>query len=463
MLLMNSRPTPLSLIHATSNETPPPTMPAMKIMRRTDGERPSTEGSIAASSSAASKTTSEAGDSGNDAERGGSSAKDRLTLTREEREAKYQEARERIFRDFSESKTPETSGESNANVSRSSSTSGRKKAHRQKTPHDDSFEARSQFNAYYPGMHYSNGSVPYGMGMQDPSFPSQPYMVGPGVVPSNMGYMPSQNSVMHPGQVNMNTAPQCPISVSPQMSATGPWQNGPTSQQMPYTGYLINQSPAMAPAKPAAAIGNYPVSNNAQFQATPAAWSSPPYQAAYPQPTHRNQAPIPWSNYQTQPLSATPYPYTQYPGQPLNTGLPTHAASHPLQGNFNRSPFNPQTRSFVPGGATGLGRPPNTNFPPNIGPYSTMQANFQPQWNQEQVGGNLSRGTIPGGRDSIAKFGTPAHLPPKPPPSEVPSDFELKHRNANAASNSYPNNTVPPSQNGPLVVSGGTGVPRPNQ
>lgn len=147
----------------------------------------------------------------------------------------------------------------------------------------------------------------------------------------------------------------------------------------------------------------------------------------------------------------------------MNTGLPNHAASHPLQGNFNRSPFNPQTRSFVPGGATGFGRPPNNNVPPSMAPYSTMQANVQPQWNQEQVGGNLSRGPIQGGRDSIAKFGTPAHLPPKPPPSEVPSDFELKHRNATPASNSYPNNTAPPSQNGPLVVSGGTGVPRPNQ
>ncbi|KAL4785125.1 hypothetical protein BJX76DRAFT_325676 [Aspergillus varians] len=461
-------PTPLSLIHAATNSTTPPTLPAMKIMRRTDGERPSTEGSIAASSSAPSKATSEAGDSGNDAEPGDSSAgatpaKDRFTLSREEREAKYQEARERIFRDFSESKTPEMSGEPNTDMSRSSSASGRKKAHRQKTPRDDSFEARSQFNAYYPGMQYTNGSLPYNMGMQDPSFPSQPYMVGPGVVPTNMGYMPSQNGAMYPGQVNMNTPPHCPMPVSPQMSTSGPWQNGPAPQQLPYAGYSINQSPAMTSAKPAAPLGNYPVSNSVQFQATPTAWPSPPYQGAYPQPTHRNQAPIPWPNYQAQPLSTPAYPYTQYPSQPLNSGLPSHPGSHPLPGSFNRSHFNPQTRSFVPGGAAGPGRHPNNHGPSTMGSYSTMQANAQAQWNQEQVGANLARGAPPGGKDSIAKWGTPSHLPPKPPPSEVPSDFELKNRNANTVGHSYSGNTIPTPQNGPLVVSGGTGVSRPNQ
>ncbi|KAL2832013.1 hypothetical protein BDW59DRAFT_114441 [Aspergillus cavernicola] len=465
-------PSPLSIIHAATNDTTPPTIPAMKIMRRTDGERPSTEGSIAASSSAHSKPTSEAGDSGNDAERGGSSAeatpaKDKLSLTREEREAKYQQARERIFRDFSESKTPDMNGESNTNVSRSSSTSGRKKAHRQKTPHDDSFEARSQFNAYYPGLQYSaNGSVPYNTGIQDPSFPNQPYMVGPGVLPINMGYMPGQNSSMYPSQVNMSTAPQHQMPVSPQMGTSGPWQNASVHQQSPYTGYSIKQSPAMASAKPVTALNNYPVSNSMQYQAPPA-WSSPPYQGAYPQPSHRNQAPIPWSNYQPQPLNTTPYPYAQYPGPPLNTTVPNHSGSHPLPGSYNRSHFNPQTRSFVPGGAAGLGRHPNTNSPSSMASYSSMQANVQNQWtgyqdvsikNQELVGHNMPRV----GKDSIAKWGTPSHLPPKPPPSEVSTEFELKQRNASSASHPYSTNTMPSSNSGPLVVSGGTGLPRPN-
>ncbi|KAL4877180.1 hypothetical protein BJY04DRAFT_222311 [Aspergillus karnatakaensis] len=469
-------PTPLSHLHAAINGTPPPTAPTMKIMRRSDGERPSTEGSIAASSSAPSKATSEAGDSGNDVEHGGSSAgatpaKDRFSLTREEREAKYQEARERIFRDFSESKTPEVNGEPNTDMSRSSSSSGRKKAQRQKTPHDDSFEARSQFNAYYPGAHSTNGSIPYTMSVQDASFPNQPYMVGPGVVPNNVGYMPNQTGAMYPAQVNMNPGSHYPIPVSPQMSTSGPWQGGPVPQQPPYTGYSMAQSPAVASAKPAATLNNYPVPNNVQYQATPPGWSSPPYQGAYPQPSHRNQAPVPWSSYQAQPLNTTTYPFTQYPGQPLNTGLPSHSGPHPLPESFNRSHFNPQTRSFVPGGSSGPVRHPNKSNPPTMGPYSNMQAPVQPQWtgyqdvnskNQESLAANVSRGTLPGSKDSIAKWGTPSHLPPKPPPSQVPSEFELKHRNANSASHSFSSAPVPASKNGPLVVSGGTGVPRPN-
>ncbi|KAL4905737.1 hypothetical protein BDW74DRAFT_151931 [Aspergillus multicolor] len=473
-------PTPLSLIHAATNSGPLPTPPAMKIMRRTDGERPSTEGSIAASSSSPSKPTSEAGDSSNDAERGGSSAgatpaKDRMSLSREEREAKYQEARERIFRDFSESKTPEVIGEANTNMSRSSSTSGRKKTHRQKTPHDDSFEARSQFNAYYPGMQYANSSMPYNMGMQDPSFQSQPYMVGPGVVPNNMGgYIPSQNGMMYHGQVSMNPASPYTMPVSPQMGTSSTWQTGSSAQQMPYTGYPVNQSPAMTSAKPVAPLNNYPLSNNVQFQGTPAAWSSPPYQGAYPQTTQRNQpqALVPWPTYQTQPLPTTSYPYTQYPGQALNTGLSNHSGSHPLPGSFNRSHFNPQTRSFVPGSTAGPVRHSNKNSPSSVGSYTNIQSSAQTQWagypdingkNLEQVGTNLNRGPLPGGKDSIAKWGTPSHLPPKPPPSEVPSDFEMKHRNVNSANHSYSSNAIQHLQNGPLVVSGDTGVSRPSQ
>ncbi|KAL3480102.1 hypothetical protein BJX99DRAFT_221270 [Aspergillus californicus] len=466
-------PTLLSLVHASTDSTPPPTMPAMKIMRRTDVERPSTEGSIAASSSGPSMATSEAGDSSNDPERGGSSAgvtpaKDRLSLTREEREAKYHEARERIFRDFSESKTPEMNGDSNTNVSRSSSTSGRKKAQRQKTPHDDSFEARSQFNAYYPGIQYNNGSAPFNMAMQDPSYPSQPYMVGPGVIPANnMGYMPGQNGAIFTGQANMNGSQHYQIPVSPQMSTSNPWQSGSVPQP-PYTGYPINQSPAMASAKPTAAMSNYSPSNPMQYQATPSGWSSPPCQPAYPQPALRNPAPIPWPNYQPQALNTTSFPYTQYQGQSVNTGVLNHPGSHPLPGSFSRSHFNPQTRSFVPGDAAGMGRHPSMNNASNMGPYTSMQASVQPQWcghqevgsrYPEQVGTIMPRGTLPGGKDSIAKWGTPSHLPPKPPPSEVPSEFELKHRNA---SSSHSGNTIPSSNNGPLVVSGGTSLTRPN-
>ncbi|THC92220.1 hypothetical protein EYZ11_008313 [Aspergillus tanneri] len=429
-------PTPLSVLHASTNSTPPPAMPAMKIMRRTDGERPYTEGSIAASSGIPSKTGSEAGDSGNDGDRGSSSAgatpaKDRMALTREEREAKYHEVRERIFRDFPESKSSENaSGDLGTNMSRSSSTSGRKKTQRQKTPHDDSFEVRSQFNAYYPGMHYTQGSLPYNMTMNDPSFHGQPCMVGPGVSPPGTSYVHSgQNGGMF--STPMNSTPQYPMPVSPQMATSGPWQNGAMPQQSPYSGYAtFNQSPAVTAAKPSPAMNSYPIPNSMQFQHTPPGWSSPPYHGGYQQPTHRNQPPMPWPNYQSQTFNPTSYPYTQYPGQPMNPGVQSHSSAHPLPGSFTRPAFNPQTRSFVPAGAP-LARHPSKSNQHGMVSYPAMQAGVQPQ------------GAALGGRDSIAKWGTPSHLPPKPPPSEVPSDFDLKHRASS-------------------VVSGGTSLPRSN-
>ncbi|KAF7595784.1 hypothetical protein BBP40_004915 [Aspergillus hancockii] len=464
-------PTPLSAIHATADNTPPPAMPAMKIMRRTDSERPSTEGSAAASSAFASKNGSEAGDSANDGERGSSSAgatpaKDRLTLTREEREAKYQEARERIFRDFPEAKSSDsTNGDQGSNMSRSSSINGRKKAQRQKTPHDDSFEARSQFNIFYPGVHYPQGPVPYPAAMNDTSFTGQPCMVGPGVNPPGMGYTHSgqQNGAVYPNHMNMNPMPHYSMPVSPQMAASGPWQNGAVPQQSPYSGYAsISQSPAMTSTKSSPALNSFSVPNAVQFQHTPPGWSSAPYHGGYQQTSHRNQPPPPWTNYPSQPVNPTSYPYGQYPGQPMNSG---NTAVYPLPGSFSRSPFNPQTRSFVPGGTT-LARHPSKTGQHGINSFTTMQPGVQSQWAGYQepsksleavasVATSTHRGPPAVSRDSIAKWGTPSHLPPKPPPSEVPSDFELKHRAGAPTTHPYPGSALPNNKNGPLVVSGG--------
>ncbi|KAE8354477.1 hypothetical protein BDV28DRAFT_131020 [Aspergillus coremiiformis] len=464
-------PTPLPAIHPQTNNTPPPAMPTMKIMRRNDIERPSTEGSAAAGSAFASKTGSEAGESANDGERGSSSAgatpaKDRMALTREEREAKYQEARERIFRDFPEAKSSEsTNGDQGTNMSRSSSTNGRKKTQRQKTPHDDSFEARSQFNVYYPGIHYPQGGPgSYNLAMNDPSFTGQPCMVGPGVTPPGVSYTHNgQNGSMYPSHMNVGSMPHFPMPVSPQMTSSGPWQNGAVPQQSPYSGYAsINQPPAMASAKSSPALNNYPLPNPTPFQHTPPGWSSPPYPGGYQQPSHRNQLPMPWTNHPSQTVNLASYPYAPYPGQPMNPG---NTAIHPLPGNFNRSPFNPQTRSFVPGD-TPLARHPSKGGQHGMNSYPALQPGMQPHWAGYQetsknletaasVATNTPRGPPGGGRDSIAKWGTPSHLPPKPPPSEVPSDFDLKHRTGTATAHPYSGSSHPNNKNGPLVVTGG--------
>ncbi|KAJ6190183.1 hypothetical protein N7519_000204 [Penicillium mononematosum] len=437
-------PTPLSDIHAACNSTPPPVVPAMKIMRRNDGGQ--FEGSIGGSSNP-SKANSEDGDSGPDGERHGSSsgatpAKDRMALTREEREAKYHEVRERIFRDFPDSaKSDPASGDSNPNMSRSSSASGRKKNQRQRTPHDDSFEVRSQFNAYYPGMQYGNGTAQYNAPVNDGSYPNQvPYLVGPGVPPPSGGYMPSgQNGAIYPGQLNMNmnAVSQYP-AMPPQVASNGSWQGGNMPQQSPYSGYASMNQPSSNASSPA--MNNYAVPNVAPYQQTPN-WSSPPFPTNFQQSPHQRNGPVHWPNYPQQPMASNmppnmppnvgpnmpsnmgAYPYAQYPGQHMNPALQHSAGSHAaMQAGYARSHFNPQTRSFIPGGAP-LGRHPNKSQH-TMQPYGNMQSGVQPQWNgyPEPVPNRTMDSTpamnsnrVPTGpRDSIAKWGTPAHLPPNP-------------------------------------------------
>lgn len=451
-------------------------------MRRNGLERPSADGSVAASSSAPSKATSETGESGLDGDRCGSSsgatpAKDRMNLTREEREAKYQEVRERIFRDFPDSAKSDT-GDSNPNMSRSSSTSGRKKNQRQRTPQDDGFEARSQFNAYYPGTQYSNGTMSYNGAMNDGYPPnSVPYLVGPGAQPPPGGYVAAgQNNAMHPAQVNMNNMPQYQMAVSPQMASNGSWQGGNMPQQSPYSGYAsMNPSGMMSQqssAKPSPAMNNYAMPPSQNYPQA-SNWNSPLYSANFQQSSHqRNQPPVHWPNYPQQ-QSMTPNmaanPYAQFPGQHLNSAMQNQAGGPGMPGGYGRSHFNPQTRAFIPGGAllprhAGRGAQP---MPYGGNGQPTLPA--QPQWNgypelmqprgQDQSPIHSVRTASVGSRDSIAKWGTPSHLPPKPPPSEVPSEFDLTGRGGP----SFQSNGIPTAaRNGPLVVSGGAGAAKTN-
>lgn len=482
-MLTSFSPTPLSHLRPVeSHNTPPPNGPAMKIMRRNEDRNVGENGTT--NSSGPSKPVSEAdGDGGNDEDRGGSSAgatpaKDRSAMTREEREAKYQEARERIFRDFPESKSVDSSaGDNSANISRSSSTSGRKKNFRQKTPHDDSFEARSQFNAYYPGMSYATNtaSVPMNNGA---TYGQNPYMVGPNASSPTMNYPQGtpaaniyQNNV---SQYQMNTMP---------MGQTHTWQGPTAPQQSPYQGYAaLNQPQTMMgqQAQPGSipAMNNYPVPNPAATYAanTSTPWAGQQYQNNYPQAVQRNAH---WPSYPSHPMATNnnPYPYGQQMAN-QHYSTPQGHNPHQMMGNFNRTMFNPQTRSFVPTGNPTTSRytAKGVNHTGGVA-YNNPQPNVQRQkWsgqgdssgqsmaygssypNNNRANGNnatsptIPRVTQPMTNDSIAKWGTPAHLPPKPPPSEVPS------RNLPAPTTSYSNNGAPQhtQPGGPLIVSGGS-------
>lgn len=484
----------------SANKTPPPSAPAMKIMRRVGhpGEKASAGGSTAASSSAPSKATSEAGVEGaSDEDRNGvsssagaTSAKDRATLTREEREAKYQEARERIFRDFAESKSSDNtqSGGQGANLSRSNSASGRRKGHKQRTTHDDGFEARSQFNAYYSGVPFPGGQMPFNGGMHDASFASPNFLLGS--PPSGLNFPPGNPpNMLYPSQGTMKNIPQYSLSVPPHLSQNNSWQTGHMQPSSPYAGFApVNQVPPMmspqSTTRPSPSMNTYVLPSAIQYQQSPSAWAQSPYQTNFPQPpTQRNPPPVHWPNFPTPPMTAgqVSYTYGQAPNQNFVPGMRNNPVQYPLPGNFTRPPFNPQTRSFVPGGGSPRYSAKGQQAPLNP-PYSSPQFGNSSPWQTIQDSTNnaisissnsqmnnkaslapassnpsSAHGGPPGNQDSIAKWGTPSHLPPKPPPSEVPYEFDIKTRTSNLPNQPYSNISAH-SKTGPLVVSGGTGL-----
>lgn len=478
------------MLQPSANKTPPPNVPTMKIMRRVGqpNEKPSGE-STGPDSSVPSKPTSEAGadasNYGAASSAAATPAKDRVTLSREEREAKYQEARERIFRDFPESKASDSpkSGEQSANISRSNSKTGRKKGNRQKTLHDDGFEARSQFSPYYYGTPYPSGQMPYNSVMHDSSFsPPANYGVGPagGVnVPPGAAMQP-----MYAPHGNVGGMPQQYPVNPPSLPNQGTWQAGNLQQQTsPAGGYPAQpQGPSMmsqrTPTRAAPNTNPY-VPPTGQYMQTPQPWGQSQYQPNFQQSPagQRNPGAIPWPNVPPSPGPAgqMPYNYGQPPGQSFPQ-MPPNPSQHPLPGSFTRQPFNPQSTSFAPGGNSHQKYPDNSssslgsnNQLSNPQTWRSYQENVHPPSRNAPasrpspiVPPPSSVGAAPhekqgDGQDSISKWGTPSHLPPKPPPSQVPNTFDAGGRAPTSSANSDSGGSAAQPMNGPFVVSGATG------
>jgi hypothetical protein len=450
-------------------------------MRRGDDTKSGTN--TTANSEGPSKTTSEAGggsgsDGGNDAT--DAENKDKSSLTREEREARYREARQRIFgsaeTDESESTEAVGSGEEK-DISRSSSASGKKKNRKQRN-YDDDFEARSRFNAYYPQQYPMSGfngdqTVYYGGfpgQMQNPQFQGMnPNMSPP---PSfNGGYMMPQDP-----QAQYGWPPQQYPSPNGPMGYPnyGPNQNGFDLSADFQRGMQSFQTAGM-PSQVTPKMSNPPIASYQDtYQPQPMpmnpGWPQMNQQPAYPMP----QQPYTQNGPSNRPMSAPiqgpvpgQYPYGQFPVSPYN-GKPNRN-QHPIPGSFNRQQFNPQSQAFIPGsrnmsyqmqpnmgpvppqGMNGYGTfqmPPQANqlpnqmprpSPPNTHPQTfgsprSMQNNYAtpakpnnpgagqtPQIASSQIANppssssQSSSSSIPA-QSSIAKWGTPSHLPPKPPP-----------------------------------------------
>ena len=387
-------------------------------------------------------------------------------MTREEREAKYKEARERIFKGFEEADIADLNAgpEEPKEPSRSSSTSGKKKTTKQqKNAQDDGFEARSQFNAYYPTMQYVSPSFT-GTGQEAPFY--NPYVVPPTNPSIQTPFLYSRA-----GQQQNSSVQQIP-SFGPQLQPgfQQPFSAGfgsPYSQgfaQPPSLGYnqvlnnQYNQGPPqsnMASQRSSAmsspALNNFVQPAQLPLQPSHSQWSQPYYQSPYPGPIAQQPSP---SNRQQQlnncmyPVSSVPYPYGQLPSLP---GRSNYQNQHPLPGSFNRQSFNPKTQSFIPGNVF----PANPSLSYGPQPYPTITSSRGPVHpHTSQAPLNMPRQGLHNTRptpftapppvarissknftvhsatsqspqvqeqNSLSKWGTPSHLPPKPPPPQMPN------------------------------------------
>jgi hypothetical protein len=433
-------------------------------MRRPDDPKTS-ETSTAANSEGPSAATSEVGiDSGpqDPSPSSSSDTKPKGALTREQREAKYAEVRERIFGknegipDGSDAAdTLEESFES-----RASSTTGKKKpVNKQRNLSNDDFEPRSQ---YY-------GSSPAPNGYPNEQFYYQNYAgVHPGAsypIPQNaaptMSYVPAYPGMMagegqsqfgwqaplmqmHPTNVAMPSYPQSPNGVY-DMSAH--FNSGMQSfQSASPTGLMPGKMPSPVPS-------GYPQPPSTNQ------WPQQQYdhnyqysRPGYPPPS-MNDRQIPGP---TMIPAQGQYNYGQY--HPMPGPMP---AKNYAPGNQGRPQFNPQIRSFVPGVPTQapmampqvvpqyvphpsmpVHMPPPMNRPMSVQTHPDNRSNYgspRPASTTTPIPHNSTPSVVttqeltatssssspPTGQPSskpvseiTAKWGTPAHLPRKPPPPE---------------------------------------------
>lgn len=492
------------MLQGVSANTPPPAAPTMKIMRRVgqSGEKNSLGGSSAPSSALASNAASEAGpDNLNEDERTGDSssasgtpARDRTTLTREEREAKYQEVRERIFKDFPENKSSDSpnSGEQSSNVSRSNSRMGRKRGNRQRPPKDDGFEARSQFNAYYTSPLYMHGQIPPGASMHDPSInPHSHHLLAQ---QSGAGFHFASGSQV-PSIRSNNTGGMLPYGhVPPQPNQTN-WQAGAPSQSSGPTSYHPN--PQLSPmlshqssARSSPPVNMYPVPNPSQYGQSPMGWQQPPYPPNYPTAS-RN---LPAAHWPGMPSTHLPtnnqMSYSNGIGTPQNMPNSSNPVPHLLSpAGFDHPSLVPQSRPLAPPanphsgyGDVGTQQQSAPRYSSNQlsgapwqvfrdGSNHTANTPTNPHWTSKNNGSvrpssaaispdnpqDFGKRTVQ--HELIAKWGTPSHLPPKPPPSEVPYNFETNRTPVLPFQNSPGPSAPQHTTRGPLVVSGATGQP----
>ena len=323
--------------------------------------------------------------------------------------------------------------------------------------------------------------------MHDSSFPPPGnYVVGPhgGVnVPPGATMQP-----MYAPHGNVGGMPQQYPMNPPSFPNQGAWQPANMQQQTsPAGGYpAMPQMPSMmsqrTPTRPVQSTSPY-IPPTGQHMQAPQPWVQSQYQPNFQQspPGQRHSGSVPWPSGPPNACSVgqMPYNYGQAAGQSFPQMPPGNSPQHPLPGSFTRQSFNPQSTSFAPGGNSHQrylennvnlqpsgnqfsNLPTWTNYQENTNPSPRNAPSSRPSPARTNAPASSSAGaspTKPGdSQDSIAKWGTPAHLPPKPPAPQLPNAHEPAGRSsASSAQNGSGSASAAQSMNGPFVVSGATG------
>jgi hypothetical protein len=380
-------------------------------------------------------------------------------LSREEREAAYNKARERIFgkEEKAGDATPGTTSvpfhselansisdtEDGNEMSRSSSVSTKDRASQSKRPkatkqrRDDSesFDVRSQYTPFFP---HPQPQVTWVPGPQYPPMVSQPFN---GAVQNNyQNQMPMGQFVPPTPQFNAammgngsmqayNNMPQVSMKLLKMkcvLTLTLIWQ-------------YPQQNPQRFPQQHSAPITAY----GSPVQSPPIAsqqWSGQPmYQAPYQQA----QGPMARG-----PPSSIPYAFGQLP----STANPADPKSqHPIPGSFNRHAFNPKTQSFVPGN-TGLPIPqpmshhgsPHHGSPHHGSPHLSYNA-FTPS--QQQFNGGLGYNMArQGSNNSLPSYHASPHMTQRPMHQGLPQGMPQVMPHSNMPQ--HPQQGMSMSQNG---------------
>ena len=450
----------------------------MKIMRRVglkkDGMKLESGPNTTASSIAPSKAGSETGDdsgrvTGLVSPTESNLSKDKSTMTREEREAKYKETRDRIFSGFNEPESTDVAASNDAGLgtSRSSSANGKRKPRKQRNV-DDGFEARSHYTAYYPAVQYAGPTfdqTPASPAYFSPGMPQQFSMVGDSNGMHPTMYAPNYG----PGYPPMPNAPGYSANMQQYPMVNNPMTNG-FDNFPPYPGYVQHQLPYQyyQQPQPSPALGQHSpamssptLSSSAQLsrphsQTSDQPWPQVAFQYPYQQPRSQHQFYPPPSQTPNQMpnLQTVPYQYGQLPYPSNLQGLRN---AHPLPGSYNRQQaLNPQIGSFVPssnsqptfinsvpqdatsnyqypspGGSTPA-PPPNvpSSFPQPVlamPQFGSFIPNSEPKPMASRKTQNNSVESHTPVKSTLAKWRTPANLPPKPPPPDPPSIPEGRH------------------------------------